>query len=68
MKKERRMIEPSEPMNGECQSCGRITTVRAYPYNEHEALGILCEECFNRIDSELMAVDRNCAEENEGFD
>lgn len=62
------MIGPSEPINGECQSCGRMTTVRAYPYNEYEVLGILCEECFKRIDSKLMAVDRNYADENEGFD
>lgn len=47
------MHKALSPFKGACNCCQQRTTVRLYPYNELEWLGVYCKSCVQKIDAAL---------------
>lgn len=48
--------EISAPFKGVCQDCKKRLLVRHYPYSWIDNLGVLCKDCYKRIDTGLELV------------
>lgn len=48
--------EVSAPFKGVCNDCKKLCMVRHYPYSWLDNLGVLCQKCYERIDTELELI------------
>lgn len=48
--------EISAPFKGVCNDCKKRGLVRHYPYSWVDNLGVLCKDCYKRIDTGLELV------------